>query len=224
MKFLFLGFMMASLLLVSCTGSTKKERVLPIIGNYDVKYLEVNGKEVTDTIFPKIPDFKYLNQDSVMIDSKSLKGKVWIADFFFTSCPSICPPMTSQMKRLSILTKDLADHVQFISFTIDPEVDTPSQFRKYIQENGILAKNWSFFTGDETDTYELAHDFFHVGAQRNEDAEGGFEHNDTFVLVDKDGYVRGLYEGTKTEAVNKLEKDLRKLLKYEYNVANAEKN
>lgn len=224
MKFHFLGFMMASLLLVSCTGSTKKERVLPIIGNYDVKYLEVNGKEVTDTIFPKIPDFKYLNQDSVMIDSKSLKGKVWIADFFFTSCPSICPPMTSQMKRLSILTKDLADHVQFISFTIDPEVDTPSQFRKYIQENGILAKNWSFFTGDETDTYELAHDFFHVGAQRNEDAEGGFEHNDTFVLVDKDGYVRGLYEGTKTEAVNKLEKDLRKLLKYEYNVANAEKN
>lgn len=224
MKFHFLGFMMATLLLVSCSGSTKKERVLPIIGNYDVKYLEVNGKEVTDTIFPKVPDFKYLNQDSVMIDSKTLKGKVWIADFFFTSCPSICPPMTSQMKRLSILTKDLADHVQFISFTIDPEVDSPSQFRKYIQENGILAKNWSFFTGDETATYELAHDFFHVGAQRNEDAEGGFEHNDTFVLVDKDGYVRGLYEGTKTEAVNKLEKDLRKLLKYEYNVANAEKN
>lgn len=212
--------------LFSCTESkcNEKTRVLPIVGNYDIEYKTVDGKEVGDTIYPKVPGFAYLNQDSVMVDSKSMKGKVWIADFFFTSCPTICPPMTSQMKRLNIMTKDLAKHVQFMSFSIDPETDTPKQFRDYIKEHGIDAKNWSFFTGDEEATYELAHDFFHVGAQRNEDAEGGFEHNDTFVLIDKEGYVRGLYEGTKTADVDRLEKDLRKLLKHEYNVDIAEKN
>lgn len=221
---LFLTFGSTALLMSACTEKPNAStRVLPIIGNYDLDYKTVDGKEVADTIYPKVPSFSYLNQDSVMINSSSMKGKVWIADFFFTSCPTICPPMTSQMKRLAILTKDLDKEVQFMSFTIDPDRDTPAKFRAYIKDMGIDARNWSFFTGDETATYELAHDFFHVGAQRSEDAEGGFEHNDTFVLIDKEGHVRGLYEGTKTEAVNQLEKDLRKLLKHEYNV-NSGKN
>ena len=205
------------IIVLACEENQPKLRVLPIVGNRDLEYKTVDGKEVVDTIFPKIPAFQFLNQDSVMITSNSLKGKVWVADFFFTSCGTICPPMTAQMKRLSILTKDLEKHLQFLSFTIDPEYDTPSEFKSYIKSRGITAKNWSFFTGDETATYELAHDFFHVGAQRNEDAVDGFEHNDTFVLVDKEGYVRGLYQGTSTNDVNRLEKDIRKLLKYEYN-------
>lgn len=215
----FLTLITAASLLLGCDSGTKTStRVLPIIGNYDLDYRMEKGKEVVDTIFPKVPKFAYLDQDSVMVKSEDLKGKIWIADFFFTKCPTICPPMTSQMKRLSILTKDLENEVQFLSFTIDPDRDQPSRFREYIKEMGIEAKNWSFLTGNETATYELAHDFFHVGAQRSEDAEGGFEHNDTFVLIDKEGHVRGLYEGTKTEEVNRLEKDLRKLLKYEYNI------
>ena len=216
MKFKFIAVIVLLISLISCEDQTKG-RVLPIIGDRDLEYKTVDGKEVVDTIYPKIPDFKFLNQDSVMITSKSLKGKVWVADFFFTSCGTICPPMTSQMKRLSILTKDLEKHLQFLSFTIDPEYDTPSEFKSYIKSHGITAKNWSFFTGDETETYELAHDFFHVGAERSESAADGFEHNDTFVLVDKEGYVRGLYIGTSTTDVNRLEKDIRKLLKYEYN-------
>lgn len=195
-----------------------KVRVLPIIGDRDLEYKTVDGKEIIDTIFPKIPSFQFLNQDSLLITSKSLKGKIWIADFFFTSCGTICPPMTSQMKRLSLMTKDLEKQIQFLSFTIDPEYDTPSEFKSYIKLHGITEKNWSFFTGDETETYELAHDFFHVGAERSESAIDGFEHNDTFVLVDKEGFVRGLYRGTSTKDVNKLEKDIRKLLKYEYNI------
>jgi len=210
----------------SCTenAAEKKVRVLPIIGNYDLDYKTVDGKEVADTIFPKVPDFAYLNQDSVMVDSKSMKGKIWIADFFFTSCPTICPPMTSQMKRLNIKTKDLEEHLQFMSFTIDPDFDTPETFRDYIKSHGITAKNWQFFTGDENETYALAQQFFFVGAERNEDAAGGFEHNDTFVLIDKEGYVRGLYRGSETKDVDRLEKDLRKLLKHEYNVDITEKN
>lgn len=217
---------LAVVLFNSCTekAEEKKARVLPLVGNYDIEYRTVNGKEIADTVYPKVPAFAYLNQDSVMVDSKSMKGKVWIADFFFTSCPTICPPMTSQMKRLNILTKDLEEHLQFMSFTIDPDTDTPQTFRDYIKSHGIAAKNWQFFTGDEDETYELALDFFFVGAERNEDAAGGFEHNDTFVLIDKEGYVRGLYKGSETKDVDRLEKDIRKLLKHEYNVNIAEKN
>lgn len=217
---------LALVVVASCNekANDQKVRVLPIVGNYDVEYKTVDGKEVPDTVYPTIPSFEYLNQDSVMVTSESMKGKVWIADFFFTSCPTICPPMTSQMKRLNILTKDLEKHLQFMSFTIDPDYDTPSTFRDYIQSHGITAKNWQFFTGDEEATYELALQFFFVGAERNAEAEGGFEHNDTFVLIDKEGYVRGLYKGSQTKDVDRLEKDIRKLLKHEYNVDIAEKN
>jgi len=113
---LFLVLLVSWIVIASCTEQ-KKVRVLPIVGNYDVEYDTINGKEVTDTIYPKIPNFTYLNQDSMQITSSAMKGKVWIADFFFTSCPSICPKMTSQMKRLAILTKDLDKHIQFISFS-----------------------------------------------------------------------------------------------------------
>jgi protein SCO1/2 len=212
-----LSFMILTLLFSCKETNSSTERVLPIVGDRDVTYRMVDGKEVADTIYPKVPDFEYLNQDSVIISSKQMKGKIWVADFFFTSCSTICPPMTSQMKRLSILTKDLKKYVQFLSFSIDPDTDTPSQFKRYMKEQGILAPNWYFFTGDEDATYELAHDFFHVGAARNEAATDGFEHTDTFVLVDRDGYVRGLYQGVNTQQVNQLEKDIRKLLKYEYN-------
>lgn len=134
----------------------------------------------------------------------------------FTHCPSICPTMTSNMKMLAESTADLNDQVQFISFTIDPDRDTPSEFRKYIKERDIVAKNWTFLTGDEQETYGLAFDYFYVGVQRSDDPEEDFLHDDKFVLVDKEGYVRGFYEGTKKEQMNLLEKDLRKLLKHEY--------
>ena len=77
--------------LISCNHSEKKLRVLPFVGNYDIVYSMVNGKEVADTVYPKMIDFSYLNQDSILIHSSEMKGKIWIADFFFTSCPTICP-------------------------------------------------------------------------------------------------------------------------------------
>lgn len=206
------------LILISCSSNQPETtRVLPIIGDADVEYKMVDGKEIADTIFPKVPEFNYLNQDSVLISSKDLKHKIWIADFMFTSCPTICPTMTSNMKYLSELTKDLQDKIQFLSFSIDPKRDQPSVFRKYIQERQLETKNWLFFTGDEEETADLAFNFFHVGVQRTDDpAEEGFEHTDTFVLVDQDGHVRGLYQGTKKEDVDRLEKDVRKLIQHEY--------
>ena len=213
---LFLVLLVSWIVIASCTEQ-KKVRVLPIVGNYDVEYDTIDGKEVTDTIYPKIPNFTYLNQDSMQITSSAMKGKVWIADFFFTSCPSICPKMTSQMKRLAILTKDLDKHIQFISFSINPTYDRPSKLRAYRKHYGVTAKNWQFFTGDEEATHALGVDYFQVFANKDIESAGGYAHSPAFVLVDKEGYVRGVYIGTDTKQVDLLQKDVRKLLAYEYN-------
>ncbi|MCE3296732.1 MAG: electron transport protein SCO1/SenC [Crocinitomicaceae bacterium] len=203
--------------LLGACSEEKKERVLPFIGHYDVEYKTVDGKEVTDTVYPRIPAFKFLNQDSVWVSSKDMKGKIWVADFFFTSCPTICPKMTSQMKRLSVLTKDLEKEIQFMSFSINPDNDKPHVLKRYIAHYGIQAKNWQFFTGkSEAEVHLLGDENFLVNAREDLGSEGGYAHSEAFVLVDKEGYIRGMYNGTDTKEVDKLHTDLRKLLKYEY--------
>lgn len=209
--------------LTSCTEEEKpveNKRVLPIVGDRDVEYKMVDGVEVADTIYHHVPEFDYLNQDSVMISSKDFKNKVWVVDFFFTHCPTICPPMTFQMKRLSEMTTDLSDNVQFFSFSIDPDKDQPTRLRSYIESRNIKAKNWSFLTGNEDATHLLAKEFFN-GAERDDTVDGGFGHTPYFALVDKEGLVRGVYIGTEAEDVDRLEKDLRKLLEYEYGITGA---
>lgn len=213
----YLGLIGILFILLSC--EEEKVKVLPVLGNCDVVYEAGDGYEVGDTICPTIPPFSYLNQDSVMITSESMKGKIWISDFFFTTCPTICPKMTTQMKRLSAMIKDLEDEVQIISFSINPKKDTPSQLRAYRKKHGIEnVPNWQFFTGNEAETHALGIDYFMVHANADENAPGGYAHSDAFTLIDKEGYVRGVYLGTQTDQVNQLEKDLRKLLKYEYGV------
>ncbi|MDB3907123.1 SCO family protein [Crocinitomicaceae bacterium] len=223
-KYLFLLTALISVF-AACKGGTEeredpmaaKKAVMPIIGNYDIQYTTKNGKEMADTIYHMMPTFTYLNQDSVMMTSKDFEGKIKVVDFFFTHCPSICPPMTAQMRRLNIKTKDIVKHLEFLSFSIDPEKDTPTRLREYIKEKEIFATNWNFFTGDEDATHELAKKFFN-GAERNREIAGGFGHTPYFVLVDKEGYPRGIYDGTDPEKVDQLEKDIRKLLKLEYKV------
>jgi len=196
--------------LFSC--SEKKMPALPILGERDLEYSVVDGREVADTIYQKVPSFKYLIQDSVMITSESMKDKVWVADFFFSHCPTICPTMTAQMKRLNFEMQDLAEDVQFMSFSIDPDRDTPKRLREYRDIYDIEGvSNWNFFTGDEERTHVLAKSFFN-GAERDDLADGGFGHTDYFAIVDTEGYVRGIYQGTNTEQVDLLQVHLRSLL------------
>lgn len=208
---------LAVLILSSC-GNNEPKRALPILGNKDVIYSTVDGKEVADTLYHTIRSFEYLNQDSVKVTSEDLKGKVWISDFFFSTCPTICPPMTSQMKRLNSNLSDLSEHIQFLSFSIDPKKDQPSRLREYMTEHGIKANNWMFLTGDEASTHELGVNYFFVSATDDSDEPGGFAHGDIFTLVDHEGRVRGIYHGTETQAVDSLERDVRKLLKIEYGI------
>lgn len=205
--------------LAACKSNEEKKHVLPFIGNYDVEYKLKNGQTVTDTIYPKIPNFKFRNQDSSIVTSKDMQGKIWIVDFFFTTCGSICPVMTENMKELNTETSDLQDQLQFISFTINPDYDTPTALRQYIKHHKITAKNWQFLRGNEEETHRLGIENFQIFAGRDDEAEGGYAHSGAFTLVDKEGYVRGVYLGTDKNQVKLMEKDIRKLLKEEYGIS-----
>ncbi len=210
-------FISIILLSYSCT-SKKKIHVLPMIGNYDLVYSKVDGVEVVDTVFPKIPNFSFLNEDSIKVSSSTFKNKVWIADFFFTSCSTICPGMTSTMKKLNDATQDLSDNVQFLSFSIDPETDQPSVLKTYRKNYKITSKNWTFLTGNEDETHRLGVENFYIHASEDENATDGYAHAEAFSLVDKEGYVRGVYNMAEPGELERIEKDLRKLLKEEYGI------
>ena len=213
------GLLIVFGLLWSCsTTSDSKKRVLPIIGNSDVVYKTVDGKTVTDTVYPRIPEFSMLNQDSVQVSSTTLKGNIWIADFFFTSCSTICPGMTAKMKSIQEKLKDLSKDIQFISFSIDPEKDQPSVMRKYIKTYGINDENWVFLTGNEEETHELGVDHFFIHAASDPEAVDGYAHAEAFSLVDKEGYVRGVYNVQNPDELKRLEKEVRLLLKEEYGI------
>jgi protein SCO1/2 len=108
-------------LIAACSTKEKKKHVLPFIGNFDIEYKLVDGVEVTDTVYPTVPYFYFRNQDSALVKSTDMKGKVWIADFFFTTCPTICPTMTKNLKALNDATQDLKNDVQFMSISINPD-------------------------------------------------------------------------------------------------------
>lgn len=204
-KFLFAVTLLLVLYACSSTNKSEKSQKLPILGMKDV----VNG----DTIFHTIPPFKFLNQDSTWIDQTLVKNQVYLAYFFFTSCPSICPKMTTQMRRLQKNTQDIQEQFHILSFTIDPGTDSPSKFRDYIKHFDLDMSNWDMLTGEETTINKLGIKGFLVHNGKDDYAEGGYAHSTAFVLVDKNGYIRGLYDGTNPEKVDLLEKDLRQLLK-----------
>lgn len=213
---------MFSLFLVSCgegtsveANSAEKNKRLPYIGEHEV----INNSDgSTDTMYHVIPDFVYLDQDSNTVKSSDFEGKVLIADFFFTNCSSICKPMTTQMKRLNENLEDLKNEIQFLSFSIDPVRDSPAQLRAYIKERELNTENWKLLTGDEYKTHKLGCDGFKVHAARDENDDDGYAHSEYFVLVDREGHIRGLYAGTSAEDVNNMERDARFLLKSEYGI------
>ncbi|MFA7273636.1 MAG: SCO family protein [Crocinitomicaceae bacterium] len=196
---------------------------LPKVGNFDLEYRTVNGKEVVDTIYPKMIEFSYLNQDSTVVRSQDMKGKVWVSDFFFTSCPTICPTMTKQMKRLNEELSDLSDDIQFMSFSINPKRDQPTRLRAYMKKYDITANNWQFFTGDEAKTHKLGIENFQLFAGKDAASAGGYAHSPAFTLVDKEGYIRGVYVGVEPTEVDRMAKDIRNLLKHEYGVSGSKK-
>lgn len=188
----------------ACTELTNSENEkLPILGFKDVD-------EKGDTILHKIPDFEFINQDSAVVDNATFENKVYIADFFFIHCPSICPKVKAQMMRIYEKFED-NDKVILLSHSIDTKNDTVPALKNYANKLDVKTQKWHFVTGDHDEIYSIADEYF-VAAMVNEDAPGGFDHSGRIILVDEDRHVRSFAEGTEPESVDRLLLDIEKLL------------
>ena len=183
---------------------------IPILGTRTAITREIKGKKVTDTLYHTIPPFNMLGQDSVKISNATLKGKIYVADFFFTSCPSICPVMQKNMLKLYKQYKDERDFA-FLSYSIDPLHDTPSKLKKYSTQLGADSKKWYFVSGNKDSTYALAEKGYYATAKADSTAPGGFVHSGGLILVDKERRIRGIYDGTQEDEVDKLSQDMKLL-------------
>ena len=176
---------------------------LPVLGNHHLDTVLVNNAQRIDTVYHTIPPFKFMNQDGKTVDQSIVKGKVYVADFFFTTCQTICPVMSKQLDRVYKSYKDEND-LMILSFTVQPETDTAEQLERYAKSFNANTKRWVFLTGEKPALYELAR----KGYLLNNDAGTGdaddFIHTQNFALIDKKGRIRGFYDGTLTDEVDQL--------------------
>lgn len=179
----------------------------------------VNGKSTTDTVWHQISDIKLTNQLGEQISLDDLKGKIIIADFFFTRCPSICPTLTNNMKGLQNAMKmknprrkiDSA-FVHFLSFSVDPERDSVPVLKKYGDKYGINHDTWWLLTGPKKVIYDFALNELKLGLQDGDAVDSNFIHTGHFVLLDRERIVRGYYNGLDSASLSKLAEDLTLLM------------
>ncbi len=183
------------------------------------KSLAANGK---DTIYHTIPAFSLTDQDGKPFGDKDLNNKIYVANFFFTSCPTICPKMQTLMKKIQDTDdfKKLNDF-KLVSFTVDPDNDTPEKLKEFSNLIKAEKNRWYFLTGNRDSIYDLAYKGFMVNAMEDKKADGGFLHSDIMLLIDKEKRVRGIYEGTSYKDVKRLI-DEAKVLVAQYNSARKE--
>ncbi|HMP29811.1 MAG TPA: SCO family protein [Saprospiraceae bacterium] len=185
--------------------SCKDNTTLPYLG----QTVTLDGVTQNHTI----PDWKMFNQDSIEVTNKSLAPYVYVADFFFTSCPSICPRVAKEMLKIHDEFKD-DPNVKIVSFTLDPKRDTPSKLKLYGDNLGIDHDKWWMLSGNKDTTLTLASSYF-VAAFEDDSVPGGFDHSGKIILVDHQGHIRSFSEGTDPSETPRLIKDIKKLLTQE---------
>lgn len=202
-NFLFL-LLMAGLSACFNTPGTKK---LPILGERDIS-------PAGDTIYRQVPDFQFINQDSQLVNNATFADKLYVVDFFFIHCPTICPRVKANGLRLYEKFKN-DDRVLMLSHSIDVKNDTVAALKSHAQKLGIDAKKWHLVTGDHDAIYGIADDYFSV-AQEDPDAPGGFDHSGRLILVDKNRHVRAFCDGTNAEEVDRFMEEISILLAEQY--------
>lgn len=189
----------------------EEEERLPILGPREV--------QAGDTLYHTIPDFSFVDQDSSLVTPETFKESVYVADFFFTTCPTICPKMKSQMLRVYEKYEG-NEHVKFLSHSIDPAHDTVAVLRDYADRLGVDSDRWHFITGDREAIFDIAQNSYMTSALADEAEPGGLVHSGAFLLIDSRRRVRGHYDGTKAEEVDQLMRDIDLLLKEEDPIEN----
>lgn len=180
-----------SLLLKEEKQSSKKYN-LPIFGNK-----EFDPSIDSDTLYHVIPTWSFLNQNGNIKSSKDFKNKVRLVDFFFTSCPTICPKMTVNMKKIQqLINTGCLNNIELLSFTVDPSRDSVEKLKEYCNTYNVDSKNWNILTGDQNSIYDVGVNGFLVPNQEDALAPGGFLHSEKMILIDKKNRIRGYYDGT----------------------------
>jgi protein SCO1/2 len=193
----------------------KKEKPLPIINPVDLSEEMVDPELLRLGYGHTIGDFSFKDQTGKLFTQKQLKGKIFVAEYFFTTCGTICPKMNVQMQRVQEAFNSNYK-VQILSFTVNPAVDTIEQMQRYANEHSADAKQWHFLTGEKDKLYDLARKSFFVlkpaEAENQGDVGSDFIHTNNFVLVDQKMRIRGYYDGTSIKEVDKLIHDIEHLL------------
>lgn len=192
-------------IILSCKQTTEQ---LPYLGNHAKKELEEGNREQK---YFKIPDFQLINQDSILITNQAFDNKIYIADFIFLKCPTICPKMNIELKRVYDIYKDNSE-ILFASHTIDPENDSITLLKAYSNQLGIDSKKWYFLHGEREYMHNLAENGYFSQAYQDQNVPGGYAHSGGFILVDKRKHIRGVYDGTDSDDVNRLIKEIAILL------------
>lgn len=191
------------LLLIIALSCKEKQEKLPVLGNPEIK----DG----ETVYPKIKDFSFTNQDSLIITNSTFEGKAYVADFIFLSRPTICPIMHTHMKSVYQHYKDNPD-ISFLSHTIDPDRDTVKRLKNFSERQEIDG-NWHFVTGNRDSIMNIAIESYFTTAYPDSNEPDGFVHGGGFLLIDKNRHIRGVYDGTDPIDIARLIDDIKILLK-----------
>ncbi|MBX3256555.1 MAG: SCO family protein [Chitinophagaceae bacterium] len=188
--------------------------VLLFGGFYAFLYATIDTSKSRLPVLSDVKPFEFIRQDSVVVTQKGVSGKVYVSEFFFTTCPGICPKMNSNMKKLYEVLKEEKDFM-ILSHTVDPANDSVARLKFYADSLGADIKNWWFLTGNKQSLYKSARESYIVDDPKNnsENINEEFLHTQFFALVDKNGRVRGVYDGLKNNEINKLVTDAKDLLK-----------
>ena len=191
------------------------EKKLPIYQPNMVKFQLVDSTIQHIKRFHKIDDFSLVNQNNEVVSNETFDGKIYVADFFFTTCPGICPIMKENMITLqNEFIND--DNVLLLSHTVTPEIDSVSVLKKYSQEKGVIDSKWNMVTGDKKQIYNLARKSYLVAEDIESPIQYDMIHTENFVLVDSKRRIRGFYDGTDNDVMDKLISDIKILKKEEF--------
>ena len=196
------GLIPPFLVILLLSGCRQPDRSLPILS----KAHNENGVMV----YEQIPDFSFIGQDSNLVTNATFAGKAYVADFFFTSCPTICPVMARNMLTIYERFQD-STKLLLLSHTIDPRRDSVARLAQYARNLGVRSDKWFFVTGNKDELYEIADDYFNVVIE-DPTLPAGFDHSGRFVLVDPQRHIRAYCQGTDSLAVKKFIEDIETLL------------
>lgn len=167
-----------------------------------------DGKTTYDTVYHQVKNFTLTNQLGEKVNLDDFKNRILVVDFFFTSCPTICPTLTTNLKMVQEAYNKHDTLIQILSLSVDPERDTVEKLKTYADKHNIDPKNWFLLTGDKKEIYDLARYEFFVNAVQGNGGPDDFIHTEKFVVIDKDRYIRGYYNGLDTNEVRRMVNDI----------------